>query len=117
MSGQDTEPGATFFQVFASMCDKVHPPMFKKIDFKADLKSCEGFVSVPGVLEVKTEAIRNPVTGKPHHAKVSLREGFEYTDAEFASGTIKSSAPIVVNTVGRHAHIAMLNITGRGIVR
>ena len=46
------------------MCDKVHTPMFKKIDFKADMKSCNGHVSIPGVVEVKTEAIRNPVTGQ-----------------------------------------------------
>ena len=117
MSGQDTEPGATFFQVFVSMCDKLHPPMFKKIDFKADMKACDGRVSVPGVVEIKTEAIRNPVTGLPHHAKVSLRQGFEYTEAEFASGSIKASAPIALNTAGRHAHMAMLHITGHGVVR
>ena len=116
MSGQDTEPGATFFQVYVSMCDKVHPPIFKKIDFAVDMKNCNGHISVPGVLDVKTEAIRNPVTGKPHHAKVSLREGFEYTDAEFASGTIKSAGPIAVNTAGKHAHLAMIHITGKGVV-
>ncbi len=117
MSGQDTEPGATFFQVFVSMCDKVHPPMFRKIDFKADMKSCDGHVSVPGVVEVKTEAIRNPVTGQPHHAKVSLRQGFEYTEAEYASGSTKSAGPIALETAGKHAHMAMLHITGQGVVR
>jgi hypothetical protein len=116
MSGQDTEPGATFFQVFISMCDKVHEPMFKPISFKADMKSCEGHVSVPGVVDIRTEAIRNPVTNNPHHAKVSLRAGFEYSDAEFASGTIKSDGPIKLQTSGRHAHLAMLNLSGQGIV-
>ena len=117
MSGQDTEPGATFLQVFVSMCEKVHPPMFKKIDFNVDMKSCNGHVSVPGVVDVKTEAIRNPVTGKPHHAKVSLRQGFEYTEAEYASGSIKSEKPIALNTAGKHAHLCMIHITGQGVVR
>lgn len=117
MSGQDTEPGATFFQVFVSMCDTVHPPLFKKIDFKADLKSCEGRVFVEGVVETKTEAIRNPVTGNPHHAKVSLRQGFEYIEAEFASGSTKADAPIKLDTNGNHAHLAMLHLNGQGIVR
>lgn len=116
MSGQDTEPGATFFQVFISMCEKIHEPMFKPISFMADLKSCEGHLSVPGVVDVRTEAIRNPVTNKPHHAKVSLRTGFEYADAEFASGTVKSDGPIKLQTNGRHAHLAMLHLTGQGIV-
>ncbi len=117
MSGQDTEPGATFFQVFVSMCEKVHAPMFKKIDFEADMNTCVGHVSVPGVVDVKIEAIRNPVTGNPHHAKVSLRQGFEYTEAEYASGTIKSAGPIVLNTAGKHAHMAKLHLTGQGLVR
>ncbi len=117
MSGQDTEPGATFFQVFVSMCEKIYPPMFKKIDFTIDMKTCDARVSVPGVFETKTEAIRNPITGKPHHAKVSLRSGFEYIEAEFASGTIKSDAPIKLDSAGKHAHLAMLHLNGQGIVR
>ncbi len=117
MSGQDTDPGATFFQVFVSMCDTVHPPMFKTIDIKADLKTCEGRVSVPGVVESRTEAIRNPVTGKPHHAKVSLSAGFEYAEAQFASGSIKSDGPIVLDTAGKHAHLAMIHLNGQGVVR
>jgi hypothetical protein len=116
MSGQDTEPGATFFNVFVSMCDKVHTPMFKKIEFKSNMKTCEGHFSVPGVVEAKTEAIRNPVTGKPHHAKISLRQGFEFVEAEFASGTAKSAGPIKLDTNGRHAHLATLHLTGKGIV-
>ncbi len=117
MSGQDTEPGATFFQVFVSMCDKIHPPMFKKIDYSADLDSCDGHISVPGVVEVKTEAIRNPMTGNAHHARVSLRQGFEYLDAEYASGTITSAGPIALSSADKHAHLAKLHMTGQGLVR
>jgi hypothetical protein len=117
MSGQDTEPGATFFNVFVSMCDKVHAPMFKKIEFKSDMKTCEGHFSVPGVVEARTEAIRNPVTGNPHHAKVSLRAGFEFTEAEYASSSVKSAGPIALDTAGKHAHLAMLHLTGKGVVR
>lgn len=73
-------------------------------------------MNVPGVVDVKTEAIRNPVTGNAHHAKVSLRQGFEYADAEFASGTITSKGPIALATVSRHAHLAQLHITGQGVV-
>jgi hypothetical protein len=116
MSGQDTDPGATFFQVFMSMCDKVHEPMFKPISFAVDMKSCEGHLSVPGVVDVKTEAIRNPVTNKAHHARVSIRDGFEYAEAEYASGTNLSKGPIALETKGRHAHLAMLHLTGHGVV-
>ena len=117
MSGQDTEPGATFFNVYVSMCDKVHEPMFKPIEFNVNLKTCEGHFNVPDVVDVKTEAILNPMTKKPHHAKVSLRQGFEYTEAEYASGTVTSKGPIALATVGRHAHLAQLHLTGQGVVR
>jgi hypothetical protein len=117
MSGQDTDPGATFFNVFVSMCDKVHEPMFKPIEFSVDLKSCVGHLKVPGVVEAKTDAIRNPVTGNAHHAKVSLRQGFEFDEAEFASGTVKSNGPIALDTIGKHAHLAMLHLNGHGLVR
>lgn len=116
MSGQDTVPGATFFQVFVSMCETIHTPVFKKIEFKSDMNSCDAHFSVPGVVEASTTAIRNPVTGNPHHARLSLRQGFEYTEAEFASGTAKSAGPIKLDNVGRHAHLAMLHLNGQGIV-
>lgn len=117
MAGQDTEPGATFFNVFISMCDTIHAPLFKPIEFEVDLETCEGRIHVPGVVDVKTEAIRNPVTGNAHHPRVSLRAGFEFADAEFASGTISAHGPIVLNTQGRHAHLANLHLNGRGIIR
>jgi hypothetical protein len=116
MSGQDTEPGATFFNVFVSMCDKVHVPLFKPIDFSVDMKTCDGRVSVPGILEVKTEAIRNPVTGNAHHPRVALREGFEFTEAEFASGTIRSKGKIELESSNRHAHLANLHLNGHGLI-
>ena len=37
MSGQDTKPGATMFQVFFSMLTKVHDPVFADIEFDIDI--------------------------------------------------------------------------------
>ena len=116
MSGQDTDPGATFFAVFASMIDTVHEPLFKAIDFNVNMKTCDGHVHVKGLLDVKTEAIHNPITGNAHHAKLSLRESFEFSEAEFASGTISSHGAVVVSTQGRHAHLAQLHLNGHGVV-
>jgi hypothetical protein len=73
-------------------------------------------VKVPGVVDVTTEAILNPVTSKPHHARVSIREGFEYANAEFASGTVMSNGPIALSSTHRHAHLANLHLTGHGVV-
>src|SRR5262249_29142603 len=37
LSGEDTEPGATIFNVFAATLEKKHPPIFADIDFEIDI--------------------------------------------------------------------------------
>ena len=117
MSGQHTKPGATFFQVFNSMIDTVHEPVFKAIDFTADVDGATGHFRIEGVVDAKAEPIRNPVTGNEHRPKLSLRAGFEFIEAEFASGTVKAETPIALDWAGRHAHLARLHLTGDGVVR
>ncbi|TMJ40624.1 MAG: DUF1326 domain-containing protein [Alphaproteobacteria bacterium] len=116
MSGQESMPGATYFQVFSSMIEKFHEPLFKPITFTADVENATGHFKVDGVVDSKAEPIRNPVTGEPHHAKLSLRKGFEFLAAEFGSSTTKTQGKIALDWSGRHAHLTMINITGQGIV-
>lgn len=116
LSGEDTEPGATFFWVFTAMSETFHPPVYEDIHFEADFDSCEGHFSVPGVVQAKTHAIRNPVTHKPHYAKVSLRAGFEYKDAEFAAGTAKTHGMIALDNHDSHAHLCIVHLSNKGIV-
>jgi hypothetical protein len=117
MSGQHTRPGATFFQVFVSMCDTVHGPIFKPIEFEVDVAAARGRFRVEGVVESKVEPIRNPVTGAEHRPKLTLASGFEFVEAQFASGTVNATAPIALAIAGRHAHLANLHLTGDGPVR
>jgi hypothetical protein len=119
MSGQDTEPGATFFQVFFSTLTTVHDPIFTRADFEFDKARRTGRVVFAGVGEITATPIRNPVTGAEHRAGITMPEGFEYTEAEVASSRVKTapSAPIPLDWDGRHAHLADLRITGRGVVR
>jgi hypothetical protein len=37
ISGEDAEPGATVFNVFAATYTKVHSPLFKPVTVEADL--------------------------------------------------------------------------------
>jgi hypothetical protein len=117
MSGQESQPGATYFQVFSSMIDKVHEPLFKAIAFTADIDAATGHFKVDGVVDSKAEPIRNPMTGQPHRPKLSLRNGFEFLAAEFASSTTKTQGAIPLDWSGRHAHLTMIHITGEGLVR
>lgn len=114
LSGEETEPGATFFNVVASMVDTMHMPLFKPIEFEADIEQRTGRFAVPGLIEGRTEPIRNPMTGEPHRARVTLPHGFEYHEAEYASSTTKAGAPIELDWHDSHGHLAMLHMTPNG---
>ena len=49
--GQDTKPGATIFNVFASTLEKLHDPIFAPIDFQVDVAGRQARLVVPGVTE------------------------------------------------------------------
>jgi hypothetical protein len=117
LGGEETEPGATIFNVVASTLVTMHEPRFLPIEFEADIESQTGRVAVPGVIETSGEPIRNPVTGAAHRARVVLPHGFEYTEAEFASTTTRTSGgPIALEWAQGHGHFAMLHMTGSGVV-
>lgn len=114
LSGGETEPGATIFNVFATVIDTMHEPAFLHIDFSIDLDKREGSVRIEGLMQTRTEPIRNPVTGDEHRVRVVLPSGFEYREAEFASGDTTAAGPINLEWTGRHAHVAMLDLTTHG---
>lgn len=119
MSGQETEPGATFFQVFFATLTKVHEPQFVPIRFAIDIEQRTAQFIVDGLVESRAEPIRNPVTGAVQRARLVLPDGFEFTEAELASSTVmtRSGSPVSLAWNGRHAHLTRLDITGHGVVR
>lgn len=116
LAGEETEPGATFFNVFVTTIEKVHPPLFKRIRFEADAAARVGRFAVEGIVEARGEPIRNPVTGAEHRARLVLPHGFEYIEAEFASSTTKAAGPIALDWTSGHGHFATLHLTPRGPV-
>lgn len=119
MTGEDTEPGATIFSVFASTFATVHPPRFLPIRFECDVERRTGTISIPGLVETRAEPIRNPVTGTDVRARLVLPDGFEFLEAEIARGSVHTGrdAPLEMQWDGRHAHLAHLDMTGSGPVR
>ena len=114
LSGGETEPGATIFSVFATVIDHMHEPAFLPILFEADRERRVGRVSVAGVIETKVDPIRNPITGDEHRARVALPNGFEYKEAEFASGDTNAGGPVSLNWTSSHAHLAILDLSTHG---
>lgn len=114
LSGGETEPGATIFNVFSAVIDKHHQPLFLPIEFDLDIDGRQGFVAVPGIIDTRIEPIINPVTGAEHRARVSLPSGFEYREAEYCSGATRAIGAVGLEFAGTHAHVAMLDLSTHG---
>jgi hypothetical protein len=114
LAGEETVPGATIFNVFATVIDRHHEPAFLPIHFELDMERRAGRVRIDGVLDTRIEPIRNPVTGDEHRVRVSLPSGFEYREAEFASGDTAAKGSVSLDWHSAHAHVAMLDLSTRG---
>ncbi len=117
MSGQDTEPFATMFAVFASTLEKVFEPVVTGIDYEVDIEARRGKVHVAGVFDLVGEPIRNPVTGLEHRARIDLPHGFEYEIAEVGSGTSSSHGAIAIDLKDSYAQFAHLHMNNKGLIR
>ncbi len=117
MSGQETEPFATMFAVFASTLDTVFDPIFTTIQYDVDVDARRGKVRVEGVFELDGEPIRNPVSGQEHRARIDLPHGFEYEIAEIGSASSKSRGHLAIELKDSYAQFARLHLNNKGIVR
>jgi hypothetical protein len=117
LSGQDTEPGATIFNVFASTLEKLHEPVFTKVDFEVDVDARRARLVVPGMIETRGEPILNPVTGNEHRVRIDMIGGFEYELAEIGRGWSKTTKPIVCELNDSYGQFASIHLCQNGIVR
>ena len=116
VSGKDTEPGATIFQVFSTTFEKVHDPVFADIELQVDIDARRAHLKVPGYIETRGEPIVNPVTGKEHRARIDMPNGFEYHVAEMGRGWSKTRGPISLDLSDSYGAFAKLNLTQSGVV-
>jgi hypothetical protein len=116
-SGQDTDPGATVFAVFATTLEKVYDPIFAPIEFQVDIEARRAKIKAGDVIEMKGDPIRNPVTGAEHRARIDLPHGFEYEIAEIGSGTSRSRGNVVIEFKDTYAQFAHLHMNNHGVIR
>ena len=116
LTGQDTAPGSTIFQVSSPTFDTVHDPVFAQIDLDLDVDAREASFAVPGLLEARGEPLRNPVTGEAHRARINLPEGFEYDVCEVGRGWAETQAPLAISLADSHAQFAQLHMNQDGVV-
>ncbi len=117
MQGEETEPMATVWAVYASMCSTKLDPLSRTIDLEIDVENRIGRIVVPGVFETTGEPIRNPVTGQIRRARIDLPDGFEYEIAEIGSASTKATGDIKLNLENSYGQFAELHLCNSGVVR
>lgn len=117
MSGQDTDPFATFFAVFATTFEKVFDPIFAPIEFDVDVDARTGRLRAGNVLEALGEPIKNPITGEAHRARIELPAGFEYEVAEIGSASGRATGKVPITLKDSYAQFAHLHLNNHGLIR
>ena len=117
MTGQDTDPFATMFAVYASTVTKMHEPVFTTIDFEVDVEGRRGRMRVPGYVEMTGEPIRNKVTNEEARAQIRLPNGFEYLVADIGSASSRTTGPVQVDLNDSYGQFANLHLGSQGVVR
>ncbi len=117
MQGHETEPMATMWSVYTTMCSTILDPLSAPIDFEVDVDARTARLSIPGVVESTGEPIRNPVTGAVHRARIDLPHGFEYSLAEMGSGTTKATGAIKLDFEASYGQFAHIHLSPSGPVR
>ena len=117
MTGQDTDPFATMFAVYASTITTMHPPVFTDIDLELDVDGRRGRIHVDNFIDTTGEPIRNKATGAETRAQIVLPNGFEYTVADIGSASSRTSGPVVVEMSDSYGQFARLHLNNHGVVR
>lgn len=117
LSGQDTDPFATVFAVFATTLEKVFDPVFAPIDIAIDVDARRGHVRVKDIIDVDGQPILNPVTKQEHRARIDLPHGFEYELAEVGSGNSRSQGNVPIQLKDSYAQFAHLHLNNHGVVK
>ncbi|MEP6609582.1 MAG: DUF1326 domain-containing protein [Burkholderiaceae bacterium] len=117
MTGQDTDPFATMFAVYASTVTTMNNPVFTKIDLELDIDGRKGRIFVKDYIETVGQPIRNKVSGDETRAQIVLPNGFEYAVAEIGSASSTTSGPVKVAMKDKYGQFARLHLNNHGVVR
>lgn len=115
LGGEEQEP-TTVFNIYGSTIETEIDPLIALIEFSCDFESGTGGFKVPGVMSMDLEPIRNPVTGKPHPAKIVLPEGFEFREGDVVSGTFEAKGELALDRVKRYGVVTYVAYGPYGII-
>ena len=117
MTGQDTDPFATMFAVYASTVTNMHEPVFTDIDFEVDVEGRSARLHIDGYVDMVGEPIRNKVTDEESRAQIVLPAGFEYAVADIGSASSRTTGPVQVEMKDSYGQFANLHLGSHGVIR
>jgi hypothetical protein len=117
VTGEDTREAATFFWVYAKMCQTIHEPVFTDITIELDKDARTARCEAAGIASGRGEPIRNPVTGAEHRVGIYLPHGFEYTLNEVGRGWSQSSGRTALTLQDSYAHWCEIHLNQDGVIR
>ncbi len=115
LGGKEQDPG-TVFNIYGATIAREFDPVIAPISFRCDFEARTGGFKIPGVMELDILPIRNPVTGSPHRARIVLPEGFEFREAEVASGNFRGAGDIAFKNAETYAALTYVAYGPYGIV-
>ncbi len=116
LHGGETHEAMTHWWVFHAMSNTIHEPIFRPIEFEADLDARTARVAIPEVLRSVARPIISPATGEPHRIRIDLPSGIEFAVAEIASASTTASDPILLDLNDTYGQFNAIHHTERGAV-
>jgi CheY-like chemotaxis protein len=109
LTGEDAAPG-TFFHIFASTMERVHPPVFTAVDFEVDVDRRRAKLIVPGHVQAVGEPIVNPATGTEQQLRIDTPKGTHFREAEIGRGWTVSEEPISFDLTDSYGRFVRLHL-------
>jgi len=116
IQGEDTKEMATMWWVYSAMSPNKLETLYKQIQFEVNIEKRTGRLSIPGLIEMTAEPIRNPVTKAEHRARIDLPHGFEYRIAEMGSASSSVKGQIPMELKNSYGQFAELHLSDSGVV-
>ena len=100
------------FVIFASTVKNMLEPQF--VEVKANVDGKKSSFSVPGIIDVSLESLKNPVTGAEQDTKIQLPNGFIFKLADAAKTSIMKILTKNMNfdDSGKNAFVAVVEYKG-----
>ena len=106
--------GGAIWEIFAAVCPNTLPTIQAALTVEIDRERRVARAVVPGVGELRTEPIKNPVSGEEHRARIVLPNGFEYKEAEVGN-TVElrvATGPLAFQHRNTYAQLNAFDWTG-----